>query len=486
MPDESQFNEAAANPSPPQEAAELLRGKPNQARNGPRARRLATAMIGWSENVYRPFLLAMHTFHESVTALRQMHESVGPTIEKDADTQFQADMDAALADLGPEKRKVVSEFVMEAGPGIFSGEVFFTSKAQPDGEQSADGKKERATLDSWEKIEDAFGRDTQVAVEALSLAYRRAVGPNRERLLRGSLLTSAISVLETLMGEIVQHYFLLNPSTMGDEPRFSLKQLQEFDSMEDARYEAARTRAESVAGGDLGDWSKWLEGHPKIKLETHCFDYEALFEAFQRRHILVHNGGRVSRRYQDKVGRIVKGDPPELGTHLDVSADYLEAAFNEIETAGNLILSGVWAKCLAEQMPVIVHQLYIRTYDLMLEGRWQPVKAMCEFAQHGKADQDLLMICKVNGLLADRELGEPIDGTLDRWDVSALDMRFRFAHVCLRNDPDVIAAEIPKSIEQKRLTWDEVLEWPLLGPFRKTPQFGTLAAAQSGPTHGSP
>lgn len=476
----------------PEQEAELLQGSPNQARSGPRARRLAAAMIAWSKDVHRPFLVSLNGFQEALVALRQLHEFVGPALAEREDTSLAGDIQKALRGTSETQRKLVAEFIGDAGPGLVTGETFFVAKEEEDGQGGAGSKdrtkeaeenseNESSPMESWNRLEEAFGNDIDIAIDVLSLAYRSVIGPNRARLLRGSLLISAISALETLVGDLVRQYFLLNPGAMSDEPRFSLKQLQGFESIDQARFEAATIRAEGVAGGDLSDWTDWLKNFPKIKLETHCSDYKALFEAFQRRHVQVHNDGRVSRRYYEKVASVV-GESPPVGTYLEIGDEYLNAALDEVETVGNLLAASVWSKVLPDQMPVIVHQLYLRSYDLMLERRWPAVRSLCGFAKIGNADADLLTICRVNELLAMKELGEPIDEVLADWDVSALGPRFQFAHVCLGGDFAELETEITTLIESGVMAWDEILEWPLLAGFREDTRFPRLAATLGKPT----
>ena len=406
-----------------------------------------------------------------MSALRHMHEFVAPSVAEVEDTELDAEARAAVKGLNDEQRAAVLAVLNEAAVGLMTGATIVGVSTPGEETKSSDDSKR---MESWDKVVEVLGPESDVAMDVLTLMYRKMIEPNRARLLRGSLLTSAISTLESLMGDLVREYFLHNPGAMSDEPSFSLRQLQEFDSMQQAAYEAATIRAEAVTGSDLADWSKWLKNYPDISIETHCHNWAALYEAFQRRHVLVHNGGRVSRRYHQKVERVV-GSSEEIGSLLPVDQEYLDSAFDEIETIGNLLGANVWAKSLPDQEAVIVHGLYLRTYDLMLEARWPAVKSICSFAVKGDADADLLTIHRVNELLARRELGEDISGALQAWDASALDLRYQFAKECLDGDLDILNERIPRMLDSERLSWAEVEEWPLLAAFRADGRFTELA-----------
>jgi hypothetical protein len=179
---------------------------------------------------------------------------------------------------------------------------------------------------------------------------KASIGPDREVLLRGALLTVAIGALEVLVAAAATGFYRSKPSALGDERKFSLKDLEALDSIDEARDEAIASRTENLVHGDLADWAQWFEKHPKILLENLALNYSTLFEVFQRRHIIVHNGGNVSRLYIKRMSQFGVDAPP-LGRALPVDAAYLTRAFAEVEVLGNLIAIGTWAKAWPEEEP---------------------------------------------------------------------------------------------------------------------------------------
>lgn len=478
----------ASDPGPEREdgdqhdGLELLRGTPNQARTGARARRIAAAVRDWSEDVHRPFVVALNRFQESLIALRQLHEAIDPLLTDLEETHVDEEVRAALVGLTEEQVTAVAEFVDDTVPGLINGAVYFYVRpgGRPSERTKNQGDKEPSSAPPWEAITEILGDRADVALDVLSIAYRANLGPSRAYLLRGSLMTSAIAAFEALLVDFATQYYLLNPGAMGDEPEFSLKKLKQFDSLEDAEFDAAVRRAEDVTQGDLQDWAKWLAKHPKVKLETHCIDFDSLFEILQRRHIQVHNGGFVSRRYREKMISAV-GDSADLGRFLDIDEIYLNNAFDQIETVGNLIAANVWTKCMPDQEPAAMFALYQRSYDLLLLGRWSAVVKICSMAQGGDSEQSLKMIHRVNELLARKRMGEDIEAQLNEWDVSALGPRFRLAKLCLADDLDGVAVAIPKMLDKQDLGWPEVVEWPILKEYRTDNRFRELAAERDLP-----
>lgn len=468
---------------------ELLKGTPNRARTGDRARRLAALSIEWADGVHRPFTVALHAFHESLIALRQLHFAIGPTIEDLERAHDRGDeVKAALDGLNAEQVKAILDYVNQALPGVVSGSIYFSlaelAPAEETGGDGYEGIDSPSTSPAWVRMEELLGpEEMHRALDVLTLAYRRMLGPGRARILRGSLLTAGVGAFEALLGSLIQEYYLLNPGALGDETKFSLKDLQGFNSIEDARYEAASRKVDSVLAEDLASWSKWLKEFPKIKLETNCISYSNLFELFQRRHVTVHNAGYASRRYIEKVRSVAPDHAVEEGELLPVDADYLDTAFDELEATGNLLAAGIWCERLPDQEQVVIHSLYQRTYDLMLDGRWDPVVCICSVAKKRSksADANLIEIHRVNEMLGRKRRGEAIEEPLSEWDVSAMHPRYAIAKAALEDDVESLALMIPRAIDAEHLGWKDVLEWPLLSEFRDSAEFQVIAGKRGLP-----
>lgn len=102
-------------------SAELLRGSPNRARTGRRARALAQATIRWSEDVHRPFLHALNAYQESLTALREVHDVVTPSLDKLDETKFREELEPLFREMSPEQIEALSQFVSNASAGLIAG-----------------------------------------------------------------------------------------------------------------------------------------------------------------------------------------------------------------------------------------------------------------------------------------------------------------------------------------------------------------------------
>ena len=57
--------------------------------------------------------------------------------------------------------------------------------------------------------------------------------------------------------------------------------------------------------GEIESWNDWFAENGDAQFADLAMDFDAIQEAFQRRHIVLHNGGLASRQYVHKVrGRV--------------------------------------------------------------------------------------------------------------------------------------------------------------------------------------
>jgi hypothetical protein len=249
-----------------------------------------------------------------------------------------------------------------------------------------------------------------------------------------------------------------------------------FDSLEDAQEDAISKKVDAVLHGDLDEWSKWLKQFPDLNLESLCIDYRTLFELFQRRHVILHNGGRVSRLYLRRMERFGNREPL-VNTPLPVDDVYLERAFDELEALGALLVAGVWSKAWPKEEPAAIHSLYLRSYDLLLAGRWIAVEKICSIGKKLKSsDEASRHIFQVNEWVAQKRL-RGIDAVLDQvraWDTSALSLRFTFVQAALADDLDRAFDIVDQLLAAQELELDDLLEWPVLEEMRADERFAAL------------
>jgi hypothetical protein len=300
----------------------------------------------------------------------------------------------------------------------------------------------------------------------------------------------AVGALETLLAGIATQHYLLHPGAIGDEKEFSLFDLQSFESVEDASDLAISRRVDNLMRGGIDDWSRWF-----AKVGCPAFDdlapsYEVVHEAIQRRHLVVHNAGRVDRQYQAKVPT---GQDSALGEELRIDRAYVEGVIDELEVLGSRVGVILWRKWRPEEGDAIDDMLSGQTFELLSTDRSLAAQHLGNTAASLGATEVSRQIAQVNAWIAMRQQGgtDAIREAVSAWDTSALEDIFKAARAVLLEEDEfyVIAGPL---VESGRLTLTMLDSWPLFAPIREHPRFTELRKKvapeqnQADGSHGAP
>lgn len=293
----------------------------------------------------------------------------------------------------------------------------------------------------------------------------------RASLLHGSLLTVAVASFEFLVAGLFSFHLLAYPNQLkDDEQEFSLADLVELGSIEEARRLLIEKRVDAFMRRGLEDWSRWSERVLGIPFSDLTMDFNHLNEVFQRRHIVVHSGGAVSRLYLERVHH---GDePPQLGEDLPVSADYMRLALDELEVLGHGLIAVARSKWDPENPDRAAIEVNAAVYDLLRAKRWHEARKLAQVGREiAKSDSSKWMLT-VNGWLAMRGLGElsACREEIASWDVSALAPEFKLARACLLEEVDEALRHLELTLKESGGHLRPIWQWPLLDEMRSDPR----------------
>jgi hypothetical protein len=325
-------------------------------------------------------------------------------------------------------------------------------------------------------VEEHFAKDIRLFLEFTRLFQSTLFDPHKAELLNSSMLITSVAAFETLLaGVLTQQYECFPGILQRDDLTFSLKDLFRFSSIEEARTFAVEQRVDAMMRDGYEKCEKSLRDSARIELSDACMDHEGLCEIFQRRHILVHNAGRVSRQYLAKV----PSSSAELGRILSVDADYLSCALDELTVAGVALGVTAWCKWFSTEAETAVGSILPTTYELLNSDRYAACIALCEVGRNlggGGWTREALL---VNAWIARKALAdvEAIRDDVEAWDVSALSPLFALARVTLLDDLDAAFSMLPELIKTEIVSLDQLAEWPLFRTLRADPRYEALSAA---------
>jgi hypothetical protein len=135
-----------------------------------------------------------------------------------------------------------------------------------------------------------------------------------------SSVVSLVSLYDSFLGGLLRACLHLRPELLNASDRtLTLKDLQEFESIDAAREFIVEKEVETVIRKSHLEQFEWMENRFGVKLREGLEVWPAFVEVTERRNLLVHCGGVVSSHYLSMCRQHkVDGQAPGVGTELNV------------------------------------------------------------------------------------------------------------------------------------------------------------------------
>lgn len=329
-------------------------------------------------------------------------------------------------------------------------------------------------------LTEVFEDDRHSLVSFVERIRKLNDGPDLTAIMHNSLLAQAVAAFEVLISGVITQYFLSNRSALETgEKEFSLADLREFKDVDDAADVLVARHVSRVMYGDLEAWAEWFDARCKADLTDLALDWDRLQEVFQRRHVIMHNGGLVSRQYLSKT----PGADADLkvGQRLTVDADYLDTAFDELEVLGTLIAVLSWGSWEKSDRDQSAGRLLHRSYELMLVERWRAGECILEKGLTMHCSAAVKEPMKVNhwNCRLEQYGYDHIKDDVSDWDVSVAVGRFKLAKLVLLGELEKASKLADQLIERKEISPGQMNEWPILRTLRDHREDGSSTIPSS-------
>lgn len=294
----------------------------------------------------------------------------------------------------------------------------------------------------------------------------RAVG--RTQMLYSSSLMNLASSVELFFSKLLHLYFARHPEAIGTKEKiFSVDDLSAFGSIADARAHYVLSRIEDLLRGSLADWLTYARSSIKLSMGYLRDDLALLEETFQRRNLVVHNGGRVNSIYLSKVSDEFRA-AAKVGDDISPDRTYLDRSIDAWERACLLIGAELWKQLApndAERAGVLTNI----AFKHLKAGRWRIAESLSDFTMRDRQmPESSLTSAQLNYWQARKRNGqwESVREEVENADYSAKGDLYQLARLSLLELHDDFFALLPRALQSGALKRDELVEWPVFADIR--------------------
>lgn len=225
-----------------------------------------------------------------------------------------------------------------------------------------------------------------------------------------ALLLSLVIDYDSLVADLVRVILSMNPGMLkiGDKS-FTFEEILAFSSLDEAKKHIIDSEVEAVLRMSHPDQVRWFEKRLKLDTLTKLPAFPAFVEVTQRRNIVTHNKGRVSKQYLDVCRRNnIDTQHLSLDDDLTIDSTYLMQAVETIYEYGLELGHLIWRKVKKEEQQDSDSRLSAVGYELLRQEHYDLARRVLRFAhedvgQHASDSTRRMIIvnranaCKLSG-----------------------------------------------------------------------------------------
>lgn len=341
-----------------------------------------------------------------------------------------------------------------------------------------EAKKYKFKFTKNDKDELQISFNPKVAKSFKSASQNISKYSHQANLLFTNSLISLVSFSEWFLSQIFHFYFDKFPDSINIKERnLTFEQLETFDSIEDARNFLIDLKIEEILRGNIESWFNVLKKELNLSLNYIEPHLEYIKEIYQRRNLLVHNGGSVNSVYLSKVKPELR-ENLEKGQILQVSQEYLDNAISILEQVFILIGSELWKK-IDKKDDERGSLLISIIYDRLCDGNYIVSEGLSRFLENDKGlpEKDRL-IAKINYWQSVKWQGKfnEIQEDIINTDFSAKEELFLLAKYALLDKYSDFFKLLPRLVESEKISKEDLQEWPLFKKIREQKSYPTKIA----------
>lgn len=298
-------------------------------------------------------------------------------------------------------------------------------------------------------------------------------------LLYKSSFVMLVSYFEFLVSDLIHYFYQAYPESLsGKERSITLKELKLCDDLSEAVNYVVDKEVDSVLRDTLDKKQKYFGKPLGIYIKENIIDWNKLNEVVERRNIIVHNDGKINRRYLKNTDSSVvpekKKDLKE-GKKITVSPNYFASAFHEVLIAGVILIQCCWRKWRKDDIDSVDSALIKDIYDMLSKEKWTVAERLGLFSQQCEVcNQSNRLYLDINYCqsLKWQNKKDALQKELKKFDMSILSPKYVLALCALKSDRVNFYKNVEKAVIVDDMEKENFMEWPLFRELRKDPTYG--------------
>lgn len=281
------------------------------------------------------------------------------------------------------------------------------------------------------------------------------------------------------LGELTKQLFIDKPEMLnGSEKEFRVSDILSYSDIEELKEALIEKEIETLLRKNHIEQLQWLEG--KLKMDLRKFRLLPNFvEIMERRNLLVHSNGVVSRQYMSECKKYGVVIPEDVGPGkaLNTELDYVHEAFSVLFQVGVMLGFVLWYKMRPEEGKSILDSLSEASYELINNGDYSLACGLIDFSLSNRVwEKDInnaqRLVFQLNMALSFhlRNRQDECERIVKSLDMTAAEPVYHLASAILLNDYDK-AYQMMDMIgkdDQMRVFYKT---WPLFKRIRKETSF---------------
>lgn len=306
----------------------------------------------------------------------------------------------------------------------------------------------------------------------------------QKELLYKSSLISLTSTAEWFIYQLFHQYYNLYPFPLEHKDKFfSLDDLKEFTTIEDAKNFLISTKVDKIMRQGFEEWYESLKKQEVFGLKLKQVEKykNDLTEIFQRRHLLVHNGGIANEFYLQKVAA-EKTKGVKKGENIFLSKEYIESAIDTIEFCFLLISFELWQKIDKDNIEKRCDVINDFILDYIENEKYKNAENLANFycAEKGLKEH-FTLVGQLNYWQSIKWQGRfnDIKQEVMQADYSAKEALFKAGYYAICDNKDLFFINLDEALKNKKLKIEDAKTWPIFKEMRKEKEFEELITKYS-------